>query len=83
MYCATPATTTAPAAKRPLNPVGSAPDLLVALAIAEEAPASTEEMALEIAEGPRDAAEEDALNMALEADEEMDATTEETEIATD
>lgn len=52
MYCATPATTIAPAAKGPLNPVGSAPDLLVALATAPEAALSIDEMALLTTEGP-------------------------------
>jgi len=63
--------------------VGSAPDALEAEATAEETEALTLETTLEIALGPFDAAEEDALSTALDAPEVIEATTEETELAAD
>jgi hypothetical protein len=66
-----------------LNPVGSAPDALEAEATAEETEALTLETTLEIALGPFDTAEEDALSTALDAPEVIEATTEETELAAD
>lgn len=66
-----------------MNPVGSAPDALEAEATAEETEALTLETTLEIALGPFDAAEEDALSTALDAPEVIEATTEETELAAD
>ena len=63
--------------------MGSAPDALEAEATAEETEALTLETTLEIALGPFDAAEEDALSTALDAPEVIEATTEETELAAD
>jgi len=63
--------------------VGSAPDALEAEATAEETDALMLETTLEMALGPIDAAEEDALSTALEPPEVMEAITEETELAID
>jgi len=66
-----------------LKPVGSAPDALEAEATADEAEALTLETTLEMALGPLDAADEEALSRALEAPEVMELITEETELAID
>jgi len=63
--------------------VGSAPDALEAEATADEAEALTLETTLEMALGPLDAADEDALSTALEAPDVIEAITEETELAID
>ena len=72
-----------PATRGALKPVGSAPDALEAEATAEETEALTLETTLEMALGPIDAAEEDALSTALEPPEVIEAITEETELAWD
>ena len=63
--------------------MGSAPEALEAEATADEAEALTLETTLEMALGPFDAAEEDALSRALEAADVIEAITEEMELALD
>ena len=60
--------------------MGSAPDVLVAEAIAEDSEAKILETTLEAALGPNDAAEEIALSRALETSDLMELTTEDTEL---
>jgi hypothetical protein len=71
---------TTPAARGPLNPVGSAPDALVAEAIAEDTEPLMLDATLETALCINEALEDVALSRLLDTLSVMEATTEEIEL---